>query len=127
MLNRCTIQGRVATDIDQRRTSSGVSVCTFRVAVQRNYKTQSGDRETDFLNIVCWRGCADFVTRYFVKGMPIVVDGRLQVRYYDDQSGARRTVVEIVADNVYFDGPAPTHDSPVGLEPLDEDGELPFD
>lgn len=103
MLNTAIIMGRLTADPELRTTQTGLSVTSFTVAVDRNYK--SGDeRQTDFINVVAWRGTADFVSRYFKKGQMIAVQGSIQTRSYEDKNGNKRTAVEIVADNVSFCG-----------------------
>lgn len=103
MLNTAIIMGRLTADPELRTTQTGLSVTSFTVAVDRNYK--SGDeRQTDFINVVAWRGTADFVSRYFKKGQMIAVQGSIQTRNYEDKNGNKRTAVEIVADNVSFCG-----------------------
>lgn len=103
MLNSVIIMGRLTADPELRTTTSGLSVTSFTVAVDRNYK--SGDeRQTDFINCVAWRATADFVTRYFRKGQMIAVQGSLQVRNYEDKNGNKRTAYDVVADNVSFCG-----------------------
>ena len=102
MLNRITMTGRMTADPELRTTASGVSVTSFSIANQRNYKNAEGKRETDFFNVTAWRTTADFVTRYFKKGSLITVDGRLETRKFTDQIGNNRVAIEIKADNVYF-------------------------
>ena len=154
MLNKIFLMGRLVADPELKQTPSGVSVATFRIAVDRDFKNkETGEREADFINIVTWRATAEFVSRYFSKGRMAVVEGRLQTRSYTDKDGNKRYVSEVVADNVYFgdsrrDGdnsgfsapapraaaPAPQHpayDTPVPAEDqfaeLDnDDGDLPF-
>lgn len=102
MLNNITIMGRLCSTPDLRITPNGVSVCNFRIAVERNYADESGERGTDFFDIVAWRGAAEFVCNYFSKGRKILLDGRLQTRPWLDKSGNKRIAVEIVAESVYF-------------------------
>jgi single-strand DNA-binding protein len=103
MLNSVIIMGRLTADPELRTTANGLSVTSFTVAVDRNYK--SGDeRQTDFINCVAWRQTADFVTRFFKKGQMIAVQGSLQVRNYEDKNGNKRTAYDVVADNVSFCG-----------------------
>lgn len=104
MLNCAIIMGRLTADPELRTTTSGVSVTSFSVAVDRSYVRAGEDRQTDFINVVAWRQTAEFVTRYFHKGSMIAVQGSIQTRNYEDKSGAKRTAVEIVADNVSFCG-----------------------
>ncbi len=103
MLNHITIMGRLVADPDLRTTPSGVTVATIRLAVDRDFKNkQTGERETDFINVVAWRQTAEFVSRYFTKGRMAVVEGRLQIRQYTDKEGNKRTAAEVVAENIYF-------------------------
>ena len=103
MLNIAVIMGRLTADPELRTTQSGLSVTSFTVAVDRAYK--SGDeRQTDFINVVAWRGTADFVSRYFKKGQMIAVQGSIQTRNYEDRNGNKRIAVEIIADSVSFCG-----------------------
>lgn len=105
MLNVAVIMGRLVATPELRTTPSGVSVCSFRVAVDRSYSSRDGgERQTDFIDVVAWRNTAEFVCRYFQKGQMIAVNGRIQTRNYEDKQGNKRTAVEIVADNVNFCG-----------------------
>ena len=153
MLNRIVLMGRLVADPELRTTPAGVTVATFRVACDRDFRNkQTGERETDFINVVVWRQTAEFVSRYFAKGRMAVVEGRLQIRNYTDRDGNKRTAAEVVAENVYFgdsrrDGDsgsyapppfaqsAPASSSggyaaPTGedqfAELADDDGDLPF-
>ena len=102
MLNRIILMGRLTRDPELRRTGSGTAVTSFSLAVDRDFKSQSGEKETDFIDIVAWRSTADFVSRYFTKGRMAVVTGRLQIRNWTDKEGNKRRSAEVVADNVYF-------------------------
>lgn len=102
MMNVVCIMGRIATDIELRHTQNGVATSTFRVAVDRDFRDKDGNKRTDFLNVVCWRGTAEFISKYMGKGRLVGVTGRLQVRDYTDKDGNKRTVTEIVASDVYF-------------------------
>ena len=104
MLNHITIMGRLTADPELRRTGAGVAVASFTVAVDRDFN-QNGQKETDFIDCVAWRGTGEFVERNFSKGKMIVVSGRLQNRRWEDKNGNKRTSAEIVADNVYFGEP----------------------
>ena len=104
MLNRITITGRMTADPELRKTANDISVTSFSIANQRNYKNADGERETDFFDVTAWRSTAEIVTQYFSKGSLITVDGRLETRKYTDRSGNNRVAVEIKADNVYFGG-----------------------
>ena len=102
MLNHIVLMGRLTRDPELRRTGSGISVASFTLAVDRDYKGDNSERETDFIDIVAWRSTADFVSRYFSKGRMAVVTGRLQIRSWTDKDGNKRRSAEVVADNVYF-------------------------
>lgn len=102
MLNKIIVMGRLTRDPEMRRTQSGLAVTSFTVAVDRDFKSQSGGKETDFIDVVAWRNTAEFVCKYFSKGRMAVVEGRLQLRDWTDQNNNKRRSAEIVADNVYF-------------------------
>lgn len=104
MLNCAVIMGRLTATPELRTTSTGLSVTSFTVAVDRNFVKSGEERQADFINVVAWRGTADFVTRFFTKGQMIAVQGSIQTRNYEDKNGNKRTAVEIVADNVSFCG-----------------------
>lgn len=101
MMNKVTVMGRLCADPELRHTQSGIPVCSCRLAVDRDYLT-NGERETDFFDVVSWRGAAEFISGYFSKGRMIAVEGRLQTRAWMDRSGNNRVSVEIVAERVYF-------------------------
>ena len=102
MLNKIIIMGRLTRDPELRRTGSGTSVTSFSLACDRDFKSQSGEKETDFIEVVAWKNTAEFVSKYFSKGRMAVVEGRLQIRDWTDKAGNKRTTAEVVADNVYF-------------------------
>ena len=102
MLNKIIIMGRLARDPELRRTGSGTAVTSFSMACDRDFKSRSGDKETDFIEVVAWKNTAEFVSKYFSKGRMAVVEGRLQIRDWTDKAGNKRTTAEVVADNVYF-------------------------
>lgn len=102
MLNKIIIMGRLTRDPELRRTGSGTAVTSFSMACDRDFKSQSGDKETDFIEVVAWKNTAEFVSKYFSKGRMAVVEGRLQIRDWTDKAGNKRTTAEVVADNVYF-------------------------
>lgn len=148
MLNKIILMGRLTRDPELRRTGSGTAVTSFSLAVDRDFKSQSGEKETDFIDIVAWRSTAEFVSKYFTKGRMAVVEGRLQIRDWTDKDGGKRRSAEVVADNVYFGdskrdgagdyGAAPAYSAPSrpAAAPVsghsdfaeigEEDGELPF-
>ena len=102
MLNRVVLVGRLTKDPELRYTPSGVAVATFTLAVNRTFSNQQGEREADFLNCVIWRKQAENVANYLKKGSLAGVDGRVQSRSYEDQTGKRVYVTEIVAESVQF-------------------------
>lgn len=102
MLNHIVIMGRLTRDPELRKTGSGISVAAFTVAVERDYKPDGDERETDFIDCVAWRQTGEFVSRYFTKGSMIVVSGRLQIRPWTADDGSKRRSTEIVANSVYF-------------------------
>ncbi len=103
MLNHIVLMGRLTRDPELRRTGSGIAVASFSIAVDRDFGSrESGERETDFIDIVAWRQTAEFVSKYFAKGRMAVVSGRLQIRNWNDKDGNKRRSAEVVADNVYF-------------------------
>ena len=101
-LNKIFLQGRLTHDPELRRTGSGTAVTSFSLACDRDFKSQSGDKETDFIEVVAWKNTAEFVSKYFSKGRMAVVEGRLQIRDWTDKTGNNRVTAEIVAENVYF-------------------------
>ena len=102
-LNVSAITGRIVADPEVRQTPSGVSVCRFSVAVDRKFAKEDGQRETDFIDILAWRGTADFIGKYFVKGQMIAIQGSIQTGSYE-KDGIKRRTFEIVAENVSFCG-----------------------
>ena len=142
MLNKIIIMGCLTHDPELRRTQGGTAVTSFSIACDRDFKSQSGERETDFIDVVAWRSTAEFVSKYFAKGRMAVVAGRLQIRDWTDREGSKRRSAEIVADNVYFGDSRPREDQASsvpsngngnmleGFDPFaevgEEDGELPF-
>lgn len=102
MLNKIIVMGRLTHDPELRRTGSGTPVCSFSIACDRDFKSQSGEKETDFFDVVAWRATGEFVSKYFTKGRMAVVEGRLQIREWQDKESNKRRSAEINADNVYF-------------------------
>ena len=103
MLNKIFIMGRLTRDPELRRTQTGTPVASFSLAVDRDFKDKTtGERATDFIDVVAWRGTAEFVSRYFTKGRMAVVEGRLQIRDWTDKEGGKRRSAEVIADNIYF-------------------------
>ncbi len=104
MLNCAIIMGRLVADPELRTTTTGLSVTSFTVAVDRGYAKQGEERQTDFIDVVAWRQTADFVSRFFRKGSMIAVQGSIRTRSYEDKNGNKRKAVELVADSVSFCG-----------------------
>ena len=102
MLNKIILMGRLCANPELRRTNSGTAVTSFSLACDRDFKSQIGEKETDFIEVVAWKNTAEFVSKYFSKGRMAVVEGRLQIRGWTDKAGNKRTTAEVVADNVYF-------------------------
>ena len=155
MLNHIVLMGRLTRDPELRRTGSGIAVASFTLAVDRDFKSQNGEKECDFIDIVAWRSTGEFVSKYFTKGSMAAVSGRLQIRDWTDREGGKRRSAEVVADNVYFGeskrrdgGDAPRPAAPSASAPAhrgsyggydnvpqggsafseldDDDGDLPF-
>ena len=100
--NKVLLMGNLCADPELKQTPSGVSVCSFRIGVQRRYRDADGRSVSDFINIVAWRQTAEFVCKYFRRGASIIVEGSLQVREYNDAQGNRRYATEVVAWEVQF-------------------------
>lgn len=105
MLNNCIFQGRFAADPEMRTTQSGLTVASFRMAVDRDNVGQDGRRATDWLNFVAWRKTAEFVCQYFRKGSTALVECQCQTRSYEDKNGQKRTATEFVVQKIHFCGP----------------------
>ena len=101
-MNKAILMGRLTRDPELRQTNSGISVCNFQIAVDRRFKNAQGEREADFIPIVCWRHQAEFVNRYFQKGSRIALVGSIQVRSWTQDDGQRRYMTEVIAEEVYF-------------------------
>ncbi len=131
MLNTVILMGRATTDIELKLTPSGVAVCNFTLAVDRP-KFKDKEKETDFIDIVCWRNTAEFVSRFFGKGTLMAIEGTLQVRSYTDKDGKHRKAVEVVADEVHFaekkDKPKdePQVGDEIKFEDVSDEEPLPF-
>ena len=153
MLNHIVLMGRLTRDPELRHTQQGTSVASFSLAVERDFSSNGGQKQTDYIDIVAWRSTADFVSKYFTKGQLVAVSGRLQIRDWTDRDGNKRRSAEVVADNVYFgeskrsreenaagggyqrpaaggpaggSAPAPASGAGAFAELDDDDGELPF-
>lgn len=137
MLNRCIIMGRLTRSPELRRTQSGKAVTSVTLAVDRDFKGQNGEKETDFIDIVAWGNTAEFLCNYFSKGRMAVAEGRLQIRDWTDKDGNKRRNAEIIVSNVYFGDRRETTKQEQNLNQLAEavagfaeidpaDGQLPF-
>ena len=128
MINNVVLMGRMTADAVLRTTTSGTSVASFTVAVDRNYK----EKQTDFINIVAWKNTAEFVSKHFHKGDMIAIEGSIQTRNYEDKNGNKRTATEVIANNVSFcGGKTERKEEPkIDIDPFeilpDDDEDLPF-
>ena len=111
MLNKTVIMGRLTRDPELRYTQNGTAVASFSLAVDRNYATKGGERETDFFDIVAWRNTGEFVSKYFTKGQLACVEGRLQRRMWEDREGNKRYAYEVIAESIHFAGHNRSNDS----------------
>lgn len=139
MINNAVIMGRIVADPELRTTANGTSVTSFTVAIDRRFSKQGEEKQTDWIDVVCWKGAAEFVCKYFTKGSMIAIQGNIQTRMFEDKNGNKRKAVEIVAENVSFCGgksdnanttsdPATVPDAPVNDSEFREipDDDLPF-
>lgn len=140
MLNSITMMGRLTRDPELRRTPNGKGVCSFTLAVDRDTKTENGERGVDFIECVAWDGTAEFVAKHLTKGSSVGILGRLQIRDWADKDGNKRKSAEVIVRSVYFAGSKPqegsysTYAASVGkydkpaefAEIAEEDGDLPF-
>lgn len=99
MLNKAILMGRLTADPELRHTQSNIPVTSFTLAVDRSF---GKEKQTDFLDIVAWRNTAEFVSKWFSKGMLVAVSGRMQTRIWEDKQGNKRKTTEVVADEVFF-------------------------
>lgn len=142
-INKTILGGRLTNDVELKQTQSGLSVCSFTIAVNRKF-AKEGEQQTDFINCVAWRKTAEIIAKFFKKGSSIVITGEIQVRSWQDQNGQKRYATEVVADDVYFvdskndvqsaEASSPSNYIPVGYKPsqtanfeaLSDDNDLPF-
>lgn len=104
MFNKSILMGRICNDLELKTTPNGISVLSFRLAVERNYQTKGEEKKTDFFNIVAWRTTAEFISKYFSKGKMILVEGELQTRQYTDKNGSVQYFVELIVTSAHFTG-----------------------
>jgi single-strand DNA-binding protein len=133
-INKLVLGGRLTSDVELKQTPSGVSVCTFTLAVNRKYQAE-GQQQTDFLNCTAWRQTAEFISKYFRKGSSLCVTGSVQTRTWQDQNGQKRYATDIVVDEALFvdskneaqqaEAPKPTNYIPDAYK-VPQDESLPF-
>ena len=139
MLNKAILMGRLTDNPELKYTPNNIAVCSFTLAVNRSYARPGEERKTDFIDIVTWRSTAEFVSKYFAKGMQVAVEGSIQTRTYEDRQGVKRKAFEVVANEVFFadskrdnaravETATPTFTSSMGsdFEEVSSDDELPF-
>lgn len=122
MLNKIFIMGRLTADVELRRTTTGKPVASFKLAVKRDGKEDA----TDFIDVVAWNGTAEFASRYFSKGRMMIVEGRLQIREWQDKQGNKRKSAEVIAEEIYFGDSKKEDKGKSFAEIPDDDGDLPF-
>ena len=129
MLNHIVIMGRLGRDPELRHTQNGTPVASFSLAVDRDFKDKNtGERITDWIDVVAWRSTGEFAAKYLTKGRMAVVEGRLQIRDWTDKEGSKRGTAEVVADSVYFGDSKPSDGQGAGKRkdaPKNDDFELP--
>lgn len=140
-MNKVILIGNLTRDPELTETASGISVCKFSIAVNRAYTNGDGERQTDFFNVTAWRGLADNIALYTKKGNKVAVSGSIQLRQYEDNSGIKRTAVDIIAQDVeflsaknssgddFYDAPASapfSSSKKPKLQSFDDDGDIPF-
>ena len=140
-MNKVLLIGNLTRDPELTTTTSGVSVCRFDIAVNRNYTSADGERQTDFFNVTAWRGLGERIAQYQKKGSKVAVSGSIQIRNYDDNQGVRRTAVDIIAEDEEFLTPKMTNEdgsqdsyapaAPTGkkkpvLQAFEDDSDIPF-
>ena len=129
-MNKVILSGRIASEIELKATPSGVSVCSFRIAVSRRFKNADGNYDADFISCVAWRANADFINKYFSKGDPIELCGNIQTRTYEDD-GKKIYVTEVIVEGFDFlenkkDRPVESQSNALNFEVLDADEDTPF-
>lgn len=102
VINRVVLVGRLTANPETRTTQNGVAVCNFTVACDRRFVKQGEERQADFINCIAWKQTGEFVSKYFVKGNRIALDGSIQTRSWDDKNGNKRYATEVVVDHVEF-------------------------
>ena len=130
MLNKVILMGRFTQDPELRATQAGTSVTSFTIACGRDFAGKDGEKKTDFINCVAFKGTAEFVTKYFRKGAMAIIEGRIETRSWDDADGKKRQATEVNVSNIYFGESkketAETVDSAPDIAPMGTDDDLPF-
>ena len=103
-MNKVFMMGRLVNEPELKTTPNGITTCSFRIAVDRNYQKKGEEKKSDFFNVVAWRGTAEFINRFFSKGRLIMIEGEMQTRQYTDKNGNPATWYEIMVDNAFFTG-----------------------
>ena len=125
-MNKVVLIGNLTRDPELSTTPSGVSVCKFSLAVSRRFTDKDGNRDVDFFNIIAWRGLGENAHKWLRKGKKAAVVGSIQTRSYEDKDGNKRTVTEIIADEIEFLSPVEASEQKsVEMTPIADD-ELPF-
>lgn len=133
-MNKVILIGNICKDPEISETNSGVAVCRFSIAVNRRRASEDAEQQTDFFNVTAWRGLADTISRFCKKGNKIAVTGQIQIRTYEDREGAKRTSVDIIAEEVEFLSPKSNDEATTAEEPkkkpalqaFDDDSDIPF-
>ena len=140
-MNKVFLIGNLTRDPELTETASGVALCHFSIAVQRDYTSQDGEKQTDFFNCTAWRGLGESIARYTKKGKKVAVGGSIQLRNYEDNQGTKRTAVDIIVQDCEFLSPKDNAETgastppPVQvcmnrnkptLQPMDDDSDIPF-
>ena len=139
-MNKVFLIGNLTRDPESRETPSGVAMCRFSIAVNRNYRNADGERQTDFFNCTAWRGQAETIARYTKKGNKVAITGSIELRDYEDNQGVRRTAVDIIVQDCELLTPKPSDsfddaaEEPRAsapkkkptLQAMDDDSDIPF-
>lgn len=133
-MNKVVLIGNICKDPELSETNSGVAVCRFSIAVNRRRASADAEQQTDFFNVTAWRGLADTISRFCKKGNKIAVTGQIQIRTYEDREGAKRTSVDVVAEEVEFLSPKSNDEARTAEEPkkkpalqaFEDDSDIPF-
>jgi len=143
-MNKVFLIGNLTRDPELSETSSGIKICHFAIAVNRNFSGPDGERKTDFFNVTAWRGLGETVARYAKKGNKVAVSGSIELRNYEDSQGNKRTAVDVIAQDVEFLTPRSANSADAGyesdeaapqparqsrkptLQTFDDDGDIPF-